>query len=207
MPAPRSRSMASRRRWRKWWANTPGGSRRVRCPSCISTPSRAPLTTAGRATRPAREVAAINRSRHGGIGERRGRIERREKMNVNIDKERFGPWALITGASSGIGREFARQLAKAGLNAVLAARRRALLQEAGASLAKDFGVHPHHPPVDNTPRCQLRIGGPTDLLRGSLRGTSRSHPSACRRRARSMRVWWVPTASGPVAPSAGLRCT
>jgi short-subunit dehydrogenase len=60
-------------------------------------------------------------------------------MKVNIDKGQFGPWALITGASSGIGREFARQLAKAGLNTVLAARRRALLEEVGSSLANDFG--------------------------------------------------------------------
>lgn len=28
-------------------------------------------------------------------------------MNAHIDKNRFGPWALVTGASSGIGREFA----------------------------------------------------------------------------------------------------
>ena len=40
-------------------------------------------------------------------------------MKVNIGKERFGPWALITGASSGIGKEFARQIAASGINVVL----------------------------------------------------------------------------------------
>ncbi|TCO44810.1 SDR family NAD(P)-dependent oxidoreductase [Actinocrispum wychmicini] len=34
----------------------------------------------------------------------------------------YGPWAVITGASSGIGLEFAEQFAAAGLNLVLAAR-------------------------------------------------------------------------------------
>jgi NAD(P)-dependent dehydrogenase (short-subunit alcohol dehydrogenase family) len=32
-------------------------------------------------------------------------------MEVTLDRKRFGPWALITGAASGIGREFARQIA------------------------------------------------------------------------------------------------
>jgi uncharacterized protein len=36
-------------------------------------------------------------------------------MQAKVDSKRFGPWALITGASSGIGREFARQIAASGV--------------------------------------------------------------------------------------------
>jgi uncharacterized protein len=59
---------------------------------------------------------------------------------IHVDKEIFGPWAIVTGASSGIGKEFARQLAASGLNLILVARRRALLEDIGRELARDFGI-------------------------------------------------------------------
>lgn len=57
-----------------------------------------------------------------------------------IDKNTFGPWAVITGASSGIGKEFAQQLAASGLNLVLVARRLSALEALGSALARTFGI-------------------------------------------------------------------
>jgi short-subunit dehydrogenase len=61
-------------------------------------------------------------------------------MKALLDKQQFGPWALVTGASTGIGTEFARQIAAAGINLVLVARREALLHEVGRDITRDFGV-------------------------------------------------------------------
>lgn len=49
--------------------------------------------------------------------------------------------ALITGASAGLGVEFARQLAKQGLDLVLVARRKEKLDAIASQLREDFGVH------------------------------------------------------------------
>ena len=51
-----------------------------------------------------------------------------------------GHWALVTGASSGIGREFAIQLAAAGLNLVLVARRQEALEELSRRLGDAYGT-------------------------------------------------------------------
>lgn len=59
---------------------------------------------------------------------------------ASLDKHRFGPWAIVTGASSGIGRELARQIAANGINVVLVARRLPLLEEAAGAIERDFGV-------------------------------------------------------------------
>jgi hypothetical protein len=56
-------------------------------------------------------------------------------------REKYGPVALVTGASSGIGREFACRIAASGINVVLVARREGLLEEVGKEVANDFNVH------------------------------------------------------------------
>lgn len=55
-------------------------------------------------------------------------------------RSRYGKWALIAGGSEGVGAEFARQLAEAGLNCVLVARRSAPLEALASELRKAYDV-------------------------------------------------------------------
>jgi hypothetical protein len=54
--------------------------------------------------------------------------------------DRYGAWALVAGASQGLGAEFARALAGRGMNLVLAARRKALLERLAEDLRASFSV-------------------------------------------------------------------
>lgn len=54
--------------------------------------------------------------------------------------EKFGPWAIVTGASSGIGRSYAEQLARKGLNLVLVARSAGKLNDLSDQLCSTYGI-------------------------------------------------------------------
>jgi uncharacterized protein len=76
--------------------------------------------------------------------------------------------ALITGASSGLGAEFAAQLAARGADLVLVARTRAALEEVAADLSGRFGV-----------RCEVLVADlakPKDVAKVAARVGSREHP-------------------------------
>jgi short-subunit dehydrogenase len=86
-------------------------------------------------------------------------------MKPLVDRKIFGPWAIVTGSSSGIGAELARHLAASGVNPVLVARRLDTLHRLGKELLREFGVDYRAVEVDlSEPGAATKVARATDAL-------------------------------------------
>jgi short-subunit dehydrogenase len=85
--------------------------------------------------------------------------------NARDLKEKYGPVALVAGASEGIGAAFATQLAARGFDLVLVARREGPLQQFAATLQKKYNVHTTCIP------CDLSDENATLRIEEALKGT------------------------------------
>lgn len=71
--------------------------------------------------------------------------------------QRYGPWAIVTGASAGIGAEFALRIAERGVNVVLVARRRDRLEELASTIQDMYRVEARVAPADLTSRDIMEV--------------------------------------------------
>ncbi len=79
--------------------------------------------------------------------------------------QKYGPWAVIAGASEGIGASLADQLASRGLDLVLIARNGALLEQVAAGVRERHGVQARALVQDLTdPDVGARVADATDGL-------------------------------------------
>jgi short-subunit dehydrogenase len=84
-------------------------------------------------------------------------------------RERYGPWALVAGASDGIGEAFVRRIAERGVNVLLLARREALLERLAAEIRAAHGVSVRPLVADLTaPELDARVAAATRGLEVGL---------------------------------------
>lgn len=74
-------------------------------------------------------------------------------------REKYGAWAVVTGASSGLGAEFVKQIAARGLNVVLVARRAERMEALAEGVRRVHGVQTHVVSVDLTDGDASRLVG------------------------------------------------
>ncbi len=61
---------------------------------------------------------------------------------------KYGPWALVIGGTSGIGAAISEELAQAGINLIIAARSRDKLAQTAFSLKRRYNIDVHTISVD-----------------------------------------------------------
>ena len=213
---PAIRSIAPRRRARA----SPSSSVAARSPRTGTAPRRG-------VRRPARSTA---QHRHGHRPRRSSRRTRagtslgrpaphrrapqrltRQPVTTTDFATQYGPWAVVAGASEGVGSAFALPVAERGVNVVLLARRRqAVLDDVAARSSLGTGVAARALAVDLAePTAMATIAArPRNLEVGLLmycavqmRTTSRSSPNRSTLRSR----WCIGTA-GARAALPPLRC-
>lgn len=103
---------------------------------------------------------------------------------TSLFSEKYGPWALVAGASEGIGASFAHQIAEAGVNLVLMARRVEPLESTADTIRAATGVEVRTVAADLTSGDLIdQLAGATDDLdigllvynAGAVHGASRFH--------------------------------
>jgi len=62
------------------------------------------------------------------------------RFGKSIDFKSYGKWALVTGATDGIGKEYAHQLAQKGLNIILVSRTLSKLETVAKEIAEKYNV-------------------------------------------------------------------
>ncbi len=82
----------------------------------------------------------------------------------------YGPWALVVGASDGVGAQFAARIARNGVNVVLVARRQEVLDEVAVDIGESTGVETRTLAVDlaTDDAAQAIIDATADLSIGML---------------------------------------
>ncbi|KAL4430884.1 hypothetical protein ABPG75_006140 [Micractinium tetrahymenae] len=97
--------------------------------------------------------------------------------------KRYGGWAVVTGATDGIGKAYCEQLARKGLNVVLISRTESKLQDCAAELRERYGVEARVCSADlskATPETFAKIGAALEGLEVGIlvnnAGVSYDHP-------------------------------
>ena len=101
-------------------------------------------------------------------------------LGLGIDVARQGKWAVITGATDGLGKAFAQALANKGMDIVLVSRSLSKLESTAAEIKRTYGVETRIVEADLTEGQAVynRIGKAIEELEVSVEGFG------------SMRGWW-----------------
>ncbi|WP_346775518.1 SDR family NAD(P)-dependent oxidoreductase [Sphingomonas sp. G-3-2-10] len=104
---------------------------------------------------------------------------------------RYGSWAVVTGASEGTGRAFARALAAKGIASILVARREAPLAALADEIRAEFGIDCVHATIDlAAPDAIDRIAEATgDREVGLFISNAGADPNGARFLDRDIGVW------------------